>query len=129
MKKTKHFISAGVFAFFFFLAFGSMDDKKDKTSSIENLNNSNVHPQEIVVETDSKKEAVTIKLKEKARQDWPNDYTTQEFWLKEQLEAYDFMLTIDDNPTKSKAQKDWPLDFVTQKYWYEEQIEAKKRIE
>ncbi|GEN75491.1 hypothetical protein CHA01nite_12310 [Chryseobacterium hagamense] len=110
-----------------------MDDNKSKTSSYESLRSfkdSDIHPQELEVEsTDPKKEAIIIRLKEKAKKDWPNDYSTQEFWINEQIEAYDYMETIEDNPIKQQAQKDWPLDFSTQKFWYEEQVEAKKRIE
>jgi hypothetical protein len=68
------------------------------------------------------------KLKAKAKQDWPNDYTTQEYWIKEQIAAYQYMKTIPDDEIKRKAQQDWPLDFSTQKYWYNEQIEAKERL-
>jgi len=133
MKNTKQIISAGLFLFFLLIAFGSMDDKKTKDSSYKSLNSyetPDVHPQEIeATKTDSKKEAIIIKLKEKAKQDWPNDYSTQEFWINQQIEAYDYMETIDDNPIKKQAQRDWPLDFSTQKFWYEQQIEAKNRLE
>ncbi|WP_412851021.1 hypothetical protein ACL0VS_08540 [Chryseobacterium sp. PMSZPI] len=133
MKNFKHIISAGLFLFFLFIAFGSMDSKKNKISSYKSLQSleiPNAHPQEIEAQNiDSKKEAILTKLKEKAKKDWPNDYSTQEYWIDEQLEAYDYMETIEANPIKQQAQKDWPLDFSTQKYWYEEQIEAKKRIE
>lgn len=68
------------------------------------------------------------RLKEQAARDWPNDYTTQEFWVNEEIEAYDHMLTIPDDAIKQQAQRDWPLDFSTQKYWYYEQIEARERM-
>lgn len=68
------------------------------------------------------------RLKEKAKRDWPNDYTTQEYWLSEQKEAYEYMKNIPDDNIKKKAQRDWPLDFSTQKYWYNEQIEARERL-
>lgn len=133
MKNYKHLISAGLFSLFIFIAFGSMDDKKDKISAYKSLRSSetsDIHPQELEAKsTDPKKEAVIIRLKEKAKKDWPNDYTTQEFWINEQIEAYDYMETIQDNTIKQQAQRDWPLDFSTQKFWYEEQLEAKKRIE
>lgn len=74
------------------------------------------------------KEEITEKLKERARRDWPDDYTTQEFWVNQQLEDYDYMLGIPDNSIKSRAQRDWPLDFSTQKFWYNEQIEARERM-
>lgn len=75
-----------------------------------------------------RKERIFEKLKEKAQRDWPNDYSTQEYWLNEQKAAYDFMIKVPNNGIKKKAQRDWPLDFVTQKFWYIEQVEAKERI-
>ncbi|MEB3800795.1 hypothetical protein INQ45_06860 [Flavobacterium columnare] len=77
---------------------------------------------------DVEKEAITEKLKAKAKRDWPNDFTTQEFWVNEQIEAYEYMLTIENNSIKAKAQQDWPLDFTTQKFWYNEQIDAQERM-
>lgn len=74
------------------------------------------------------KEAILEKLKAKAKRDWPNDYTTQEFWVNEQIEAYEYMLSIENNSIKKQAQRDWPLDFTTQKFWYNEQIEARERM-
>lgn len=72
---------------------------------------------------------IVEKLKAKAKRDWPDDYTTQEYWINEQIEAYHQMLLIpNDDKIKKKAQRDWPLDFSTQLYWYNEQIEAKERI-
>jgi len=134
MKNFKHILSAGLFLLFLLIAFGSMeDDKKNNTSSYQSLDvsqTSDAHPQELEVQnTDPKKEAIIIKLKEKAKKDWPNDYSTQEFWINEQIEAYDYMETVEDNSIKKQAQRDWPLDFSTQKFWYEEQLEAKSRIE
>lgn len=75
-------------------------------------------------------ENIIKKLKTKAKKNWPDDYTTQEFWINEQIEAYHYMLTISNSDRiKKKAQRDWPLDFLTQKFWYNEQIEAKHRLE
>lgn len=69
------------------------------------------------------------KLKRKASNNWPDDYTTQEYWINEQIEAYHYMLTIPNNDRiKKKAQNNWPLDFSTQQYWYNEQVEAKERL-
>lgn len=78
--------------------------------------------------TQSDKNLIKEKLKEKAKEDWPNDYTTQEYWINSQLQAYDYMLKIENNPIKQKAQEDWTLDFTTQKYWYNQQIDAKNRL-
>ncbi|MEI9912207.1 MAG: hypothetical protein WDO71_22690 [Bacteroidota bacterium] len=79
---------------------------------------------------DTEKDAIITKLKAKAKRDWPDDYSTQEYWVNEQIESYEYMKTIaDSDPIKKRARKDWPLDFSTQKYWYDEQIEAKERIQ
>lgn len=77
---------------------------------------------------EAEREAIIEKLKAKAKRDWPNDFTTQEFWLNEQIESYEYMLSIENNSIKAKAQQDWPLDFSTQKFWYNEQIEAQERM-
>lgn len=75
-------------------------------------------------------ERIITKLKAKAKRDWPDDYSVQEYWINEQIEAYHYMLTIPDNDRiKKKAQRDWPLDFSVQKYWYAQQLEAKERLE
>lgn len=99
----------------------------DEQNVIENAENeSNITS---VVETSpSEKEIIAEKLKVKAQRDWPDDYTTQEYWVNEQLEAYDYMLGIESNSIKKQAQRDWPLDFTTQKYWYNEQVEARERM-
>ena len=82
------------------------------------------------IEKEKKEEKIIFaKLKEKAKRDWPNDYTTQEYWINEQKEAYEYMKSIPNDEIKKKAQRDWPLDFSTQKFWYNEQIEAKKRLQ
>jgi hypothetical protein len=78
--------------------------------------------------SNSEKNVIEKKLKTKAETDWPDDFITQEFWVNEQLEAYEYMLTIENNSIKKRAQSDWPLDFITQKFWYNEQIEAKARV-
>lgn len=75
-------------------------------------------------------ETIIEKLKAKAKRNWPEDYTTQEYWINEQIEAYHYMLSISNNDKiKKKAQRDWPLDFTTQQFWYNQQIEARQRLE
>ena len=74
-------------------------------------------------------ENIITKLKIKAKNNWPDDYTTQEFWINKQIEAYHYMLTIPESDRiKKKAQRDWPLDFSTQQFWFNQQIEAIQRI-
>lgn len=69
------------------------------------------------------------KLKDKAKRNWPQDYSTQEYWVHEQMVSFSYMNRIPDNDLiKQKAQRNWPLDFSTQEYWYDEQVEAKERL-
>ena len=68
------------------------------------------------------------KLKDRAARDWPNDYTTQEYWIDQELEDYSYMTTIPDGPIKREAEQNWPNDYSTQKYWYNEQIAARERL-
>jgi len=96
--------------------------QKDSIAEIDRLRN------EQIQQVKAEKQQIIEKLKARAKRDWPNDYTTQEYWINEQTEAYEYMLTIENNSIKKQAQRDWPLDFSTQKYWYNEQIEARERL-
>jgi hypothetical protein len=96
--------------------------EKDSINEIDRIEN------ERVQKSRAEKEQIIEKLKTKAKRDWPNDYTTQEFWVNQQIEDYEYMLTIEGNSIKERAQRDWPLDFSTQKFWYNEQIEARERM-
>ena len=125
MKKFKHFLSAGIFSFFIFLAFGSMDDD---TKTDYKSGKSIISGESSIEGMSSEKSEIQEKLKENAKKDFPDNYTAQEYWVKEQLEAYDYMLTIPDGTIKQKAQKDWPGDYVSQKYLYDEQIKAKQKL-
>jgi hypothetical protein len=132
----------GIGIFILIGVIGSQMDKSDKPSSItDSPNNSNsteqvAQPQSpttsappTVDKEQQDEEVVREKLKAKAKKDWPDDYTTQEFWVNEEIEAYKYMKTIPDGSVKRKAQHDWPLDFSTQKFWYNEQVEAKERMQ
>ncbi|WP_394775437.1 hypothetical protein [Flavobacterium sp.] len=115
------------------IVFTNFNNKKP-TQPTPNENTSTVPIQpEMATEEQEKsptqKEAIITKLKEKAKRDWPNDYTTQEFWVNQQIDDYEYMLSIENNSIKAKAEKDWPLDFSTQKFWYNEQIDAQERME
>lgn len=76
----------------------------------------------------TEEDRVTTKLKAIAERDWPNDYSTQEYWINQELEDYRYMLTIPDNAIKRQANRDWPYDYSTQKYWYNQQVEARDRL-
>lgn len=112
----------------------------DKTSTSSSINENQISKEAEQINTkpsvadiemekaEAEKDAIIEKLKAKAKRDWANDFTTQEFWVNQQIDDYEYMLTIENNSLKAKAQKDWPLDFSTQKFWYNEQIEARERI-
>jgi hypothetical protein len=132
----------GVTAVIALIVIANIGDKKESTSNdaasttTETQSTSqpvqvNSAPTEADIQAEqasAEKEAIIEKLKARAKRDWPNDYTTQEFWVNEQIEAYEYMLTIENNSIKKQAQRDWPLDYATQKFWYNEQIEAKERM-
>lgn len=129
----------GVTAIIALIVIANLGDK-DKTTStstetqnvVETEKDNSTEAEPIAnVEQDkaeAEKEAIKEKLKAKAKRDWPNDFTTQEFWVNQQMDDYEYMLTIEDNSIKQKAQHDWPLDFSTQKFWYNEQIDAQERM-
>jgi len=73
-------------------------------------------------------DSIYLLLTDIAQKDWPDDYSTQDFWLNLQKEDYQYMKWVPDEKLKKKAQRDWPLDFSTQKFWYDKQIEAKERL-
>ena len=96
----------------------------------EKLEEENIEKENIANLQIQEEQKLIEKLKAKAKYNWPEDYTTQEYWINEQIEAYHYMLTIPDNDKiKKKAKRNWPLDFSTQKYWYNEQLEAKERLQ
>jgi hypothetical protein len=68
-----------------------------------------------------------------AEKEFPGDYTTQEFVIKEQTEAYNWLastISADGVPQdvflqiKAKAADDYPNDYVTQKFEINEQVKA-----
>lgn len=76
----------------------------------------------------SEEDKIRVKITQKAAEQWPDDYSTQEYWINEQMQAYARMKNIPDDRIKKKAQRDWPLDFSTQEFWYKEQMAAKERL-
>lgn len=100
----------------------------EKTATEQARTSIDTTPVEDNVKADPAEEVILAKLKAKARQNWPDDYSTQEYWVNEELEDYKYMKEIPAGSIKSKAQQDWPLDFSTQKYWYNQQIEAQERM-
>ncbi|MBK7957716.1 MAG: hypothetical protein IPK03_06105 [Bacteroidetes bacterium] len=132
----------GVTAIIAFIVIANIGEKKESTSnnvasttfetqSTTPPEQTNSAPNEADIQAEqasAKKQEIIEKLKARAKRDWPNDYMTQEFWVNQQVEDYEYMLTIENNSIKKQAQRDWPLDFSTQKFWYNEQIEAKERM-
>ena len=118
------------------IVIANLADDKDNLSNnrtpysteVKNTNKSEQENSGLDTKVEDAKKQIIEKLKARAKRDWPNDFTTQEYWINEQIGAYEYMLEIENNSIKKQAQRDWPLDFTTQKYWYNEQIEAKERL-
>ncbi|HDR7356310.1 hypothetical protein RE438_05090 [Bacillus wiedmannii] len=74
------------------------------------------------------------KVKEKAKQDFQDDYMTQNFVADEQSKAFDFLNGVEIKSQEElnvmkKALGDFPNDFMTAKFVYEEQMKAKNKQE
>lgn len=72
------------------------------------------------------------KVKEKAKQDFQDDYMTQNFVADEQSKAFDFLNGVEIKSQEElnvmkKALRDFPNDFMTAKFVYEEQMKAKNK--
>ncbi|MBE7104914.1 hypothetical protein FT637_18255 [Bacillus cereus] len=83
------------------------------------------------VKSINKTEAMN-KVKEKAKQDFQDDYMTQNFVADEQSKALDFLNGIEIKSQEElnvmkKAIGDFPNDFMTAKFVYEEQMKAKNK--
>lgn len=109
------------------------DNNDEKSATAQNVESKGGNAEQTVTtleedKLNAEKAVIVEKLKAKAERNWPDDFTTQEFWVNQQIDDYEYMLIIEDNSIKAKAQKDWPLDFSTQKFWYNEQIEAQERM-
>lgn len=79
----------------------------------------------------NKTEAIN-RVKEKAKQDFKDDYTTQNYVANEQTKAFDFLYGIEIKSQEElnimkNALKDFPNDFMTAKFVYEEQMKAKNQ--
>ncbi|HFU7054862.1 TPA: hypothetical protein ACGN81_001814 [Bacillus cereus] len=72
------------------------------------------------------------KVKEKAKQDFQDDYMTQNFVADEQSKAFDFLNGVEIKSQEElnvmkNSLKDFPNDFMTAKFVYEEQMKAKNK--
>ncbi|CUB12857.1 hypothetical protein BN2127_JRS1_04646 [Bacillus cereus] len=73
------------------------------------------------------------KVKEKAKQDFQDDYMTQNFVADEQSKAFDFLNGVEIKSQEElnvmkKALGDFSNDFMTAKFVYEEQMKAKNNL-
>ncbi|MFB5251880.1 hypothetical protein ACE38F_16055 [Bacillus mycoides] len=83
------------------------------------------------VKSINKTEAMN-KVKEKAKQDFQDDYMTQNFVAEEQSKAFDFLNGVEIKSQEElnvmkNALKDFSNDFMTVKFVYEEQMKAKNK--
>lgn len=79
----------------------------------------------------NKTEAIN-RVKEKAKQDFKDDYMTQNFVASEQTKAYDFLYGIEIKSQEElnmmkNTLKDFSNDFMTAKFVYEEQMKTKNQ--
>ncbi|MCK5133713.1 MAG: hypothetical protein KAR40_16365 [Candidatus Sabulitectum sp.] len=80
--------------------------------------------------------SISTKIKNKAKQDFPNDYSTQEYVIKNQEQAYSQIQNYSYsgvpssviNKLKEKAENEYPIDFSTQKYVIDSQVESYKKV-
>ena len=73
--------------------------------------------------------AENIEIRKFAQNEYPNDYTMQEYVYNEQLLAYKYMNRVSDKIVKKIAISEYPNDFLMQKYIYGEQLQAKKYMQ
>jgi len=108
----------------------SVEEQERKELTIESPTDrwTKEEKQSEVVKIDSNRIEVELQLKQKARKDWPNDFITQEYWVSQQLEDYEFMRSIPNDALKAEVERNFPLDYTTQKYWYGEQSRARNRM-
>ncbi len=76
------------------------------------------------------KNSAMDKVKEKAKQDFKDDYSTQNYVAKKQSKAFDDLNSIEIKSQEelnimNNALRDFPNDFSTAKYVYEKQMKAK----
>jgi alkanesulfonate monooxygenase SsuD/methylene tetrahydromethanopterin reductase-like flavin-dependent oxidoreductase (luciferase family) len=72
---------------------------------------------------------VAAEIKEKAEQDWPDDYMMMDFQVGEQTKAYEALkgYSIDSEVKQTqieRAMKDWPNDYMMMQFQYDEQMKA-----
>ena len=64
-------------------------------------------------------QSVESKIRDFAKQEYPNDYKMQKYIYKKQIAAYRYMLTVTDKGVKQIAFREYPNDYAMQKYIYD----------
>lgn len=71
---------------------------------------------------------VYARIKAKLAQDYPTSYITQKMLFDSNVEAYQYMKTVEDSSLKAKLEEDYPDSYITQKMLYDENIKAKQEL-
>jgi len=115
---------------------GNETPRPNSNQVAEEINKSNLKKAtetENVIQNDDKQDEadkkILAKVKEKIKQDYPNDFITQKGVYEMQVDAYGYMKSVSDIKIKNKTMLDYPLDFVTQKGVHEMQVAAKAYME
>ena len=99
------------------------DEKKTKeTSFAENITASSKEQSE---SKDFMTAALDLESKKFAIEEYPDDYSLQEYVYREQIESKSFMSKTTDKESKEYAIRKYPNDYSLQEYVYTEQVEAK----
>ena len=70
-------------------------------------------------------QSIESKIRDFARNEYPNDSKMQEYVYKKQMSAYRYMLTINDSDVKQIAENEYPNDYAMQQYTYDKKFAAK----
>jgi TPR repeat protein len=85
------------------------------------------------VQSQSAVSDVTLSIRANAEKEWPDNYEMQEFAIKEQAEAYNYVATTSSatgvpqdvfENIKAKAASDWPDNYEMQKFQINQQVKA-----
>ena len=63
-------------------------------------------------------QSIESKIREFAKNEYPNDIDMQNYIYKQQMSAYRYMLTVTDNEVKQIAYREYPNDYSMQQYIY-----------
>ena len=71
-------------------------------------------------------QTIESRIRDFAKQEYPNDYAMQKYIYDEQLSAKRYSTTFDDSDVKRIAEREYPNDHSMQKYIYDNQLSAKR---